>query len=206
MKLFLTVCAAFLLNACTALITPSVEKDVVKLDGGDYKIDPAHSRVIFKIGHLGLSQYVGRFNSFDARLTFDSKQPEKTQLQATVYTASIDVADDDFEASLTGSSWLSSQTIPNAFFQSESIRLMNKEPDGKQKAQFCGVLTLMKVSKPLCFDVTFNGGAFNILSASYTLGFKASALFKRSDFGLDAYIPAVSDEVELEIHAEFIKL
>ena len=45
-----------------------------------------------------------------------------------------------------------------------------------------------------------------MLSASYTLGFEARAQFKRSDFGMDAYIPAVSDEVELEIHAEFVKL
>lgn len=205
LKFLTSLCTLLFLSACTSLITPDVEKELPKLDGGDYKIDPAHSRVIFKIGHLGLSQYVGRFNSFDARLTFDPKQPEKTQLQATVDTVSIDVADDDFEESLSGSSWLDSEDFPQAYFQSESIKLTGNDSEDRQQAEFCGALTLINVTKSLCFDVTFNGGAFNMLTASYTLGFKAQAHFNRSDFGMDSYIPAVSDEVELEIHAEFLK-
>ena len=206
MKALFIIFSACLLSACTSLITPTVEKEIPKLDGGDYKIDPDHSRVIFKVGHLGLSQYVGRFNQFDARLTFNPDKPEETVLQATVDTISIDVADDDFEESLSGSTWLDSQDFPQAYFASDSIQLTGKNTDDKQQAKFCGVLTLINVTKPLCFDVTFNGGAFNMLSASYTLGFEARAQFKRSDFGMDAYIPAVSDEVELEIHAEFVKL
>lgn len=201
--ILITICT---LAACTSLITPTVEKDIPKLDGGNYKIDPAHSRVIFKVGHLGLSKYVGRFNEFDARLQFEPEQPQQTKLQATVNTVSIDVADADFSESLSGSTWLDSEQFAQAFFTSNSIKLTDKTSDGKQTALFCGELTLINVTKPLCFDVIFNGGAFNVLSASYTLGFEAHAVFLRSDFGMDAYIPAVSDEVELEIHAEFKKL
>ena len=205
MKSIVILISVLLLSACTALITPTVEKTVTKLDGGNYTIDPTHSRVIFKIGHLGLAKYVGRFNTFDARLTFDPEAPQQTQLQATVDTASIDVADADFSESLSGSTWLDSQVFPQAVFSSKSIELQDLTKDGRQQAQFCGELTLLNVTKPLCFLVIFNGGAFNVLSARYTLGFEAQAQFKRSDFGLDAYIPAVSDEVELEIHAEFLK-
>ena len=196
---------AFGLSGCTSLITPTVETEIPKLDGGNYQIDPAHSRVIFKVGHIGLSKYVGRFNTFDARLEFDPEKPEQTKLEATVDTVSIDVADTDFSESLAGSTWLDSEDFPKAYFKSSSIKLKEKNPEGKQTALFCGNLTLISVTKPLCFDVTFNGGAFNVLSASYTLGFEAHASFNRSDFGMDSYIPAVSDGVELEIHAEFIK-
>lgn len=205
MKRILITCSVLLLSACTALITPKVETDIPELDGGNYKIDPAHSRVIFKIGHLGLSKYVGRFNQFDARLDFDPNQPAQTKLQATVETASIDVADESFSESLSGSTWLDSEDFPKAYFSSNSIQLTAKNALGQQTALFCGELILLGVTKPLCFDVTFNGGAFNMLTASYTLGFEAHAQFRRSEFGMDAYLPAVADEVELEIHAEFIK-
>ncbi len=208
MKLLLqiTMLSLFMMaQGCTSLITPTVEKSVTELKAGNYKIDPEHSSVIFKVGHLGLSKYVGRFNQFNASLSFDPKIPEQTKLQATVNTGSIDVGDVDFEDSLQGSTWLESGQFPQAYFSSESIKLTHKNAAGQQQAKFCGQLTLLGVIKPLCFDVTFNGGAFNVLSASYTLGFAAHATFKRSDFGIDAYIPAVSDEVELEIHAEFLR-
>ena len=37
------------------------------------------------------------------------------------------------------------------------------------------------------------------------LGFSATGQFKRSDFGLGAWIPAVSDDVILDIEAEFVR-
>ena len=53
--------------------------------------------------------------------------------------------------------------------------------------------------------VTFNGGASNLISGRYTLGFAATGTIKRSEFGITNLIPAIGDEVELEIHAEFLR-
>ena len=206
MKYLLALPIPLALTACTALITPDVETSITELKGGNYAIDPAHSRVLFKVGHLGLSKYIGRFNRFDARLTFDPEQPEMSKLEATVDTASIDVGDDDFSDTLAGWSWLNAEQFPQAHFKSTSMKLLEVNREGKQFADFCGDLTFLSKTQPLCFRVTFNGGAFNVLTASYTLGFEATANFKRSKFGLDDYIPAVSDHVELEIHSEFKKL
>lgn len=36
----------------------------------DYKIDPAHSSVVFKIGHLGVSTTVGQFNEFEGQFSY----------------------------------------------------------------------------------------------------------------------------------------
>ena len=51
--------------------------------------------------------------------------------------------------------------------------------------------------------MTFNGGANNLLTGRYTLGFDATGAIKRSEFGITNLVPAVGDEVVLEIHAEF---
>ena len=45
-----------------------------------------------------------------------------------------------------------------------------------------------------------------MLTGFYTLGFSATGSIKRSDFGMDQYIPMVGDQVEIEIYAEFQKV
>ena len=60
--------------------------------------------------------------------------------------------------------------------------------------------------KPVVLDIVFNGGANNMLTRRYTLGFAASGVFKRSDFGIDSFIGAVGDEIFLDINAEFQRL
>jgi polyisoprenoid-binding protein YceI len=40
----------------------------------------------------------------------------------------------------------------------------------------------------------------------FTLGFDATGVIKRSDFGIGAYVPLVGDEVTLTISAEFRKV
>ena len=52
---------------------------------------------------------------------------------------------------------------------------------------------------------TFHGGASNILTGNYTLGFSAETSLLRSDFGMSAYIPLVGDKIDIEIYVEFQK-
>jgi len=44
-----------------------------------------------------------------------------------------------------------------------------------------------------------------MLTGRYTLGFTATTQFKRSRFGIDYLIPAIADEVNVEVFAEFQK-
>ena len=66
-----------------------------------------------------------------------------------------------------------------------------------------GDFTLRGVTLPLELDGRFNGGADNILTGRYTLGFAASGSLSRSAYGIDAFGALVGDEVGIEIHAEF---
>jgi polyisoprenoid-binding protein YceI len=59
------------------------------------------------------------------------------------------------------------------------------------------------VTAPVDLTVTFNGGGNNMLTGFYTLGFSATSKFNRSTFGVDYLIPAVGDEVTIEVFAEF---
>ena len=89
---------------------------------------------------------------------------------------------------------------PQAIFSSKSV-----QPINDNQFEFVGDLTWRGVTKSIALLGTFHGGASNILSGKYTLGFSAETSFLRSDFGMDAYIPIVGDQVDIEIHVEFQK-
>jgi polyisoprenoid-binding protein YceI len=51
--------------------------------------------------------------------------------------------------------------------------------------------------------ITFHGGGNNMLTGTYTLGFSAVTQVSRSAFGMDYLVPAVGDQVDIEVFAEF---
>ena len=77
--------------------------------------------------------------------------------------------------------------------------------DDGDEAKVTGNLTLNGVTKPVTLDVDFHGAGTNPYNKKATVGFNAETTIRRSDFGITYGIPAVSDEVELEIHAAFEK-
>jgi polyisoprenoid-binding protein YceI len=191
---------AVFISGCGYLLQPNVQQGMVNLESGSYVLDPRHTTVLFKIDHLGLSKFVGRFNHVEATLDYDPKNPAAAKLSAQIDIASIDVNNPDFAETLLGSSWFNAVRYPQASFVTTSVELV----DGN-RAQFIGDLTLLGITAPIALDIYFNGGANNMLTGRYTLGFSASSRFKRSIFGMDQYIPAIGDDVELEVHAEFLR-
>lgn len=195
-----TLMLALSLSACGYLIQPKVKTGIVNLKPGSYQIDPQHTSVLFKINHMGMSTFVGRFNSSDASLEFDPAHMENAKLSAVINIASIDVNNKDLEETLRGSSWFDTEKYPQALFETTSVQLVDQT-----HAKFTGNLKLHGVSAPIVLDVAFNGGGENMLTGRYTIGFTATTHFKRSQFGIDYLVPAVADEVNVEVFAEFQK-
>jgi polyisoprenoid-binding protein YceI len=53
-------------------------------------------------------------------------------------------------------------------------------------------------------DVTINKAASDDFAKAYKLGFSAKGVVKRSDYGVDKYVPFVGDDVTVVIEAEFV--
>ena len=196
------------LSGCISWVTPAVTPQLTELQAGEYTLDPNHAALLFKIQHLGLSTYVGRFNQFDARLSFDPNNMPAAQLEATVQIDSLDINNQKLEKTLQNSSWFDSEQFPQAYFKSQKVTpidVINTDPNINNQFEFHGLLTLHSVTKPVTFNATFHGGADNWMTGKYTLGFSAIGTIKRSDFGMSSYIPIVGDEIQLEIYAEFLK-
>lgn len=188
------------LGACGHLLPRAATIAPAELPEGDYRLDPEHAAILFKVDHLGFSRLVGRFDRFDATLDFDPEQPQAAKLVVVVDVASIDLNLPAFEEELRGPAWLEVDRFPEARFESRTIEIT-----GEDTGIVTGDLTLHGASAPVTLNVTFNGGGSNLLTGAYTLGFEAHGSVLRSTFGLGAYAPAIGDEVLLEIHAEFLR-
>ena len=194
----LSVIIVVSLSGCASLIATRVESELIGLKAGQYTLDKSHATVLFKIKHMGLSTYVGRFNDFDANLDFDPLDIGETKLNAVIEMGSLDINNQDLKDDLMGRRWFKQREYPQAIFSTTSIKSISET-----EFEFTGNLDWRGVVKPLSLRVVFHGGANNILTGKYTIGFSAKGSFLRSDFGMDAFIPVVADRIELEIYAEF---
>lgn len=193
------VVMALALSACGHLIPAHHQTtEPSELPEGAYRLDPEHTALLFKIDHLGFSQFIGRFDRLDAALDFDPKNPEASELTVVIDMTSIDVNPPAFADELRGPDWFDVGRFPEARFESREI-----EVTGENTGIVRGDLTLHGTTRPVTLDVTFNGGGDNLITGDYTLGFAASGTLERSEFGLGAYAPAIGDEVTLEISVEF---
>ncbi|MDO8290576.1 MAG: YceI family protein [Parvibaculum sp.] len=174
---------------------------------GAYTLDKSHASLIFRVSHLGYSNYTGRFTGFDATLGFDPKNPAAMTFSGTVDPKSLtlDNPPAGFVNDLLGAMWLDAEKYPVMTFTSTRV-----EPTGDYSADVTGDFTMHGVTKPLTLAVTFNGGyAGHPYDPNARIGFSAHGTLKRSDFGITYGIPeagssmGVSDEVELLLESEF---
>lgn len=173
---------------------------------GTYALDPKHATLVWRVFHLGLSRYTARFNRLEAILVWDDGDVTKARVNAVIDPASVDTgypdaATRDFDKELaTEGKYFNAKKYPFIRFQSTAI-----EKTGDKTGRMTGDLQFRGVSKPVTFEVTFNGGIRNILTQKPNLGFSARGTIRRSEWGMDALLPYVADEVEILIEAEFEK-
>ncbi len=196
----LALFALVLLGACGRLIPAGNQQtEPLELRVGAFELDPNHATLLWKIDHLGFSTFVGRFDDFDASLDFTPEDPAASRLEVIVQTTSIDSGLPAMDETLRGSGWFDTERFPEARFVATGI-----DVTGDTTGEITGDLTLLGVTRPVTLDVTFNGGATEFITGRYTLGFAAEGAFERSEFGMNNLVPAIGDQVQLEIHVEFL--
>jgi len=171
---------------------------------GAYFMDPAHTSVNFRINHLGLSHYTARFTKVSGELTFDPANPAAQSVTAMIDATSLQTNYPD-PAKLDFDSQVEKEFLDTAHFPQITFKSTKVEVTGPKTANITGDLTLHGVTKPVTFDVVFNGAGRGLPPGFGPIaGFSATTKIKRSDFGSDFLNNGiVGDEVTLIIEAEF---
>ena len=166
----------------------------------NYAIDikGAHAFVMFKVQHLGYSWLHGRFNDFDGSFSYDTGNPNNSQISVTIDATSVDSNHAERDKHLRSPDFLDVENFPSASFKSTSVNLA----DGK--GTVTGNLTLHGVTKEVVLDVSEVGTGEDPWGG-YRRGFTGTTEFKMADFGITKNLGPASQIVHMELNIEGIR-
>jgi polyisoprenoid-binding protein YceI len=162
-----------------------------------YKLDPGHTMVLFSWNHFGFSNPTANLGQVDGTLVYDEAAPTKSTVEATLPLAGLDTFVPKLDEHLKSADFLDAAKFPTVTFKSTKVTSA-----GKDKLKVVGDLTVHGVTKPVTLDVTVNKVGPHPMMKVQTAGFDATTTIKRSDFGVGAYVPNVSDEIKIRITTE----
>ena len=159
-------------------------------------IDNQHSYVLWSINHLGFSTQTGKW-FVNGTVVLDEANPQNSKVDVTVKIADLITGIPELDKHLKSKLFFDAEHFSTAIFVSDKVDVISKN-----SAKVHGNLTLHNVTKPITLDVTLKKAGVNPVTKRMTAGFEATTTLKRSDFGINAYLPDLGDEVKIEIGAE----
>lgn len=156
-----------------------------------YKIDPVHTVTLFKIKHLNVSNFYGRFNKTTGTVQYNEQDPSQLALSVVVDIASLDTNNSDRDEHLSGKDYFNLSKFAKATFESTKAT-----KTGEHTFEVTGEMTILGVSKTISASVEMTGMGDG-MRGSKIIGFEATTTIKRSDFGMNSHLDALGDEVKI---------
>lgn len=193
-SLMLFTSALFMSSLTLAQVKPPAD--------GVYKLDAAHSKAGFEISHLVVSTVEGKFDDLEGTVTIDPKV-EKSKLEVTIKTASIDTANKDRDDHLKSPDFFDVKKFDKITFKSTKVS------GTLDNMKVAGELTMHGVTKPVVLDTKYTGSVKDPWG-NERIAFRASTKLNRKDYGLTwskavEAGPVVGDEVSIDLKVEAIK-
>lgn len=163
----------------------------------EYSLDPQHTSVVIAWNHFGFSNQTAYISDVSGKISFDKENPEKSSVNVTLPVKTIDTHVKALTDEFLGKDYFDVKTFPEATFQ--STRVVSK---GGNKYDVEGNLTIKGMTKPVLLHATLNKQDMHPMVKKQAIGFDATGVIKRSDFKLDKYVPAVSDNVTITLSTE----
>jgi polyisoprenoid-binding protein YceI len=162
-----------------------------------YQLDAGHTMVLFTWNHFGYSNPTANLGLGEGTLVFDEQHPAQASVQVTLPLSNLDTHVPALDKHLKEGDFFNADKFPTVTFKSTKV-----QPLGGHKFKVTGDLTVHGVTKPVVLDATLNKVGPHPMMKVQAIGFDATATIKRSDFGVGAYVPAVSDEIKIHITTE----
>lgn len=171
--------------------------DAIQVASGTYKLDAGHTIVLAQWNHMGFSNPSANFGQVEGTLVYNAEDVSQSSVEVTLPLAGLNSFTAKFDEHLRSADFFDAAKFPSATFKSTKV-----ESAGTNKLTVTGDLTIKDITKPVVLDVTINAAGEHPMMKVPAVGFDATTTLKRSDFGVGAYAPNVSDEVQLRITTE----
>lgn len=197
--------AAAVLTA--SLAVASAAPSVANAAETQWKLDPDHSQVGFRVRHMMVSWARGHFEKFQGTLVLDEAAPERARIDVTIDAASVNTNVAKRDEHLRSTDFFDVTRFPTLTFKSKRV-----EARGDGRLDVLGDLTIRGVTKPVTLEVSDFGAPRKDPWGGTRRGATATARINRKDFGLvwngvvEGGGVLVGDEVLLQLEIELIKV
>lgn len=171
-----------------------------------WNVDEVHSTIGFSVRHMMISNVKGTFNHFEGTIEADPHDLTDASIEFTIDASSIDTRKTDRDNHLRSADFFDVENYPNLTFN-----VTNVEKKSKDHYDMTGDFTIKDTTKPVTFDVKFEGVAKDPMSGEEAAGFTGKTTINRKEFGLtwNAALETggvvVSDEVKINIEIQLRK-
>lgn len=166
-----------------------------------YVVDPGHSHVGFSVTHLVIATVKGNFKEFSGTILLDESDMTKSSVSGKILAGSVNTENASRDKDLRSSNFFDVEKFPEILFQSKKIEKSNGQ------YLITGDLTMKGVTKEIQLKANIRGPIVG-RGGKKKIGIEAHSSINRQDFGvswnsvLEGGGVAVSNEVEIELHAE----
>lgn len=170
-----------------------------------WTIDPSHTDIGFAVKHLMISTVKGRFTDVSGTVELDPEDPAGGSISVTIGAASIDTRNADRDAHLRSPDFFDADTYPTLTYRSRRVEQLDGD-----RLRVVGDLTIRGIRREVPLTVT-PGGLVTDPWGHVRVGYAASAVVNRSDFGLtwnkalEAGGVLVGEEVKISLDIELVR-
>jgi polyisoprenoid-binding protein YceI len=164
-----------------------------------WAVDKNHTDIRFTAIHMVISEVSGEFKEFDGSVISNSDDFDGAEVEFVAQTASLSTDQERRDTHLKSDDFFNAETYPEIKFNGK----IEKEGD---KHYLVGEFTMRDVTKPIKFDVTYNGQIPG--RRGRKAGFKITGSVDRYEYGLkwDSTIETgelvVSQEIQITCNVE----
>lgn len=164
-----------------------------------FAIDPTHTSQSFSYNHMGFTTQTHGFDRSSGKIVID-RAAKTGSVDVVIDAKSIDGGSALFTGHLQSEDFFNVEKFPEITYKSTSVKFEGDKPVSVE-----GLLTIKGISKPVTLKIDHYVLQPNSMLKKDQIGANATAVIKRSEFGLAQYVPYVSDELTLKIAVEAIK-
>ena len=170
-----------------------------------WTIDPAHSKIGFKVKHLMISNVMGNFRDFEGQVTTNGNDLSTANISFSLNSASVDTEMADRDTHLKSADFFDVGNYPKITFIGSGLKDI-----GDDMYELTGDLVIKGVTKKVVLPVEF-GGLMTDPWGNVKAGFSIGGKINRKEWGLNwnAVLEAggvlLSDEVKIICDVQLVK-
>jgi len=170
-----------------------------------YTLDSSHAQIVFSYNHIGFSTGYGMVSGSAGDVMFDKADPAASSDSVSFPVRSMLPGWEERFEHFMSADFFDAAEDEMVSFASTAIGVT-----GDTTAQITGDLTLNGVTRPVVLDAVLNSQADAYPMAPFegkpAVGFSATTTISRSEFDPGNFVPFISDEVQVQISFEAMKL